>query len=183
MNDACDDNVAVASDEQSSNILYPADVTVFGIIILVNPEFWNTTLLIVVIFDGIVILVNAEQFIKVLLSNVVNDACDDNVTDAIEEQSSNALYPTDVTVFGIVILVNPEFLNAVLLIVVIFDGIVILVNAEQFVKILFSNVVNDACDDNVAVASEEQSWNTLYPTVVTVFGNIILVNPEFLNVL
>ena len=38
-----------------------------------------------------------------------------------------------------------------------FDGIVILVNAAQFLNILLLIVVKDACDDNVTVASEEQS--------------------------
>ena len=63
------------------------------------------------------------------------------------------------TVFGNVILVNPVLLNALLSIVVMFDGIVILVNAAQFLNILLLIVVKDACDDNVTVASEEQSWN------------------------
>ena len=65
------------------------------------------------------------------------------------------------TVFGNVILVNPVLLNALLSIVVMFDGIVILVNAAQFLNILLLIVVKDACEDKVAVASEEQSWNAL----------------------
>ena len=177
--DACDDNVTVASELQLVNANVPIDVTELGILIDGSAkQYSNTPVSIVVIFEGIVILVNAAQAKNRLELSVVNDVCDDNVTDTSLLQFLNALELTVETVFGNVILVNPVLLNALLSIVVMFEGIVILVNAEQFLKVLLLIVVKDACDDNVTVASEPQLANANVPIDVTELGILIDTSAE-----
>ena len=79
-------------------------------------------------------------------------------------------FPIDLTPAGIVIVFNPELLNAYVPILITVSGILIFINCEQLLNI--ESGIDDILD-SLTSDRLEQYWNKLIPFTCTVFNSTV----------